>query len=134
MVLPHLARQTLPQYRLDGCRYRLGKRPRTDGGRRMKPRPLTEREQTLIDFYGYCQLGMTPQQFYAKWQVNHEAIAFICSRSMSTVRRWFRRGKNYRRPQPSDLRHLALMDFLLEHYQDIPEQLLNALCSPKRNP
>jgi hypothetical protein len=36
----------------------------------MKPRPLTEREQTLIDFYGYCQLGMTPQQFYATeiWQ------------------------------------------------------------------
>jgi len=100
----------------------------------MKPRPLTEREQTLIDFYGYCQLGMTPQQFYAKWQVNQEAIAFICSRSMSTVRRWFRRGKNYRRPQPSDLRHLALMDFLLEHYQDIPEQLLNALCSQERNP
>jgi hypothetical protein len=39
----------------------------------VKPRPLTEREQTLIDLYGYCQLGMTPQQFYAKWQVNHEA-------------------------------------------------------------
>jgi hypothetical protein len=39
----------------------------------MKPRPLTEREQTLIDFYAYCQLGMTPQQFYAKWQVNQEA-------------------------------------------------------------
>jgi hypothetical protein len=45
----------------------------------MKPRPLTERDQTLIDLYGYCQLGMTPQQFYAKWQVNHEVIAFICS-------------------------------------------------------
>jgi hypothetical protein len=62
-----------PQFPLDGCRYPLGKRPRKSGGRRMKPRPLTEREQTLIDLYGYCQLGMTPQQFYAKWQVNHEA-------------------------------------------------------------
>ncbi len=30
----------------------------------MKPRPLTEREQTLIDFYGYCSLGMTPQQWF----------------------------------------------------------------------
>jgi hypothetical protein len=98
-----------------------------------KPRPLTEREQNLIDLYGYCQLGMTPQQFYSKWQVNHEAIALICSRSMSTVRRWFRKGTNYRRPKPTDMRHLALMDFLLEHYEDIPEQLLNALCSPKRN-
>jgi hypothetical protein len=45
------------------------------------PRPITEREQALIDLYGYCQLGMTPQQFYAKWQVNHETIAFICDRS-----------------------------------------------------
>jgi hypothetical protein len=77
---------------------------------------------------------MTPQQFYSKWLVNHEAIALICSRSMSTVRRWFRRGANYRRPQPTDMRHLALMDFLLEHHHDIPEDLLNVLCSPKRNP
>ena len=100
----------------------------------MKPRPLTEREQTLIDFYGYCSLGMTPQQFYTKWQVNHEAIAFICSRSVSTVRRWFRRGGNYRRPRAMDMRHLALMDFLLEHYEDIPEDLLNLLCFSKHNP
>ena len=95
----------------------------------MNPRPLTEREQTLIDLYGYCSLGMTPQQFYAKWQMNHEAIAFICSRSMSTVRCWFRRGKSYRRPMPNDLRHLALMDFLLQHWEDIPEELKNRLCS-----
>ncbi|MBD1834932.1 helix-turn-helix domain-containing protein [Cyanobacteria bacterium FACHB-472] len=95
----------------------------------MSPRPLTEREQTLIDLYGYCQLGMTPQQFYSKWQVNHEAIAFICSRSMSTVRCWFRRGKSYRRPMSNDLRHLALMDFLLQHWENIPEELKNRLCS-----
>lgn len=99
----------------------------------MKPRPLTAREQTLIDFYAHCQLGMTPQQFYAKWQVNYEVIAIICSRSLSTVQRWFGRGKNYRRPRATDLRHLALMDFLLEHYQDIPEQLLNVLCSGQRH-
>ena len=99
-----------------------------------KPRPLTEREQTLIDLYGYCSLGMTPQQFYSKGQVNHETIAFICSRSMSTVRRWFKRGGNYRRPRLADLQHLALMDFLLEHYEDIPEDLLNLLCFPKHNP
>jgi hypothetical protein len=95
----------------------------------MKPCPLTEREQTLIDLYGYCQLGMTPQQFYAKWQVNHEAMAFICSRSLSTVRGWFRRGGNYRRPRATDMRHLALMDFLLQHWEDIPEELKNRLCS-----
>jgi hypothetical protein len=94
----------------------------------MTPRPITEREQALIDLYGYCQLGMTPQQFYAKWLVNHETMAFICSRSMSTVDSWFRRGRNYRRPQPRDLRHLAFMDFVLEHYEEIPPELLNVLC------
>ena len=99
----------------------------------MKPRPLTEREQSLIDFYGYCQLGMTPQQFYAKWQVNQEVMAFICDRSLSTVQRWFARGANYRRPRATDMRHLALMDFLLEHYEDIPEKLRNLLCPPDPN-
>jgi hypothetical protein len=99
----------------------------------MNPRPLTEREQNLIDLYGYCSLGMTPQQFYAKWQVNHEAIAFICARSMSTVRCWFNRGKNYRRPMPNDLRHLAFMDFLLQHWEDIPEELKNWLCSREKS-
>lgn len=34
------------------------------------PRPLTPREQLLIDWYSYCRLGMTPQTFYAKWQVS----------------------------------------------------------------
>ncbi|MEJ6479951.1 helix-turn-helix domain-containing protein [Nostoc punctiforme UO1] len=92
------------------------------------PRPLQEREQNLIDLYSHCQLGMTPNKFYAKWDVNHEAIARICSRSLSTVRRWFSKGRNYRRPMPSDLRHLALMDLLLEGFEEIPEGLLNKLC------
>jgi hypothetical protein len=95
----------------------------------MNPRPLTQREQRLIELYGYCQLGMTPRQFYSKWNVSQEVIAFICARSMSTVRCWFRRGKSYRRPMPNDLRHLALMDFLLQHWEDIPEELKNRLCS-----
>ncbi len=33
-----------------------------------------------------------------------------------------------RRPQAADMRHLALMDFLLEHYEVIPGELLNLLC------
>jgi hypothetical protein len=97
----------------------------------MNTRPLTEREQQLIEFYGYCQLGMTPQEFYAKWQVDQQTLALICSRSLTTVQGWFSRGRSYRRPQPSDLRHLALMDFLLEHYEAIPEELWNLLC-PKQ--
>lgn len=98
----------------------------------MKPQPLTSREQHLIELYSYCQLGMTPQQFYAKWQVSQEEMASICCRSLSTVRCWFRKGKSYRRPTATDLRHLALMDFLLEHFEQIPENLQHALCSSKR--
>lgn len=98
----------------------------------MNPRSLTERERNLIQLYSYCQLGMTPQKFYAKWDVEQEAIALICSRSMSTVRRWFRRGHSYRRPMPTDLRHLAIMDFLLEHYEEIPGELRNLICPPEQ--
>ncbi len=47
------------------------------------PRPMQAREQNLIDLYSHCQLGMTPKNFYAKWDVNHEAIARICDRSLS---------------------------------------------------
>ena len=58
-----------------------------------KPQTLTDRERNLIAVYSQCQLGMTPRQFYAKWGVSYEEIAFICSRSNSTVRGWFKREK-----------------------------------------
>ena len=93
------------------------------------PRTLTERERDLIELYSRCQLGITPRRFYAKWSVSYEQIAAICSRSISTVRRWFRRDCNYRRPTKADLRHLALMDFLLEHFDEIPTELFDLLCS-----
>ncbi|MBD2070256.1 helix-turn-helix domain-containing protein [Leptolyngbya sp. FACHB-671] len=95
----------------------------------MNSRPLHQREQELIRLYSRCRLGMSPQQFYAKWQVSYEAIAAICARSPSTVHRWFGRGRQYRRPLPADLRHLALMDFLLEHFEEIPEDLRQVLCA-----
>ncbi|MEZ2239646.1 helix-turn-helix domain-containing protein [Microcoleus sp.] len=98
-----------------------------------KPRSLTSRERYLIAVYSQCQLGMTPRQFYAKWEVTHEEIAFICSRSDSTVRGWFKRDKNRRFPTAVDLRHLALMDFLLEHFEEIPGELWRLLCSPSEN-
>jgi hypothetical protein len=94
------------------------------------PRPLSTRELNLIEFYSGCQLGMTPQQFRSKWSATYEQIALICNRSISHVGFWFARGRNYRRPTPNDLRHLALMDFLLEHFDDIPPVLLNLLCPP----
>lgn len=97
-----------------------------------KPLPLTEQQQNLIELYSRCQLGMTPKRFYSKWQVNYDQIASICSRSTSTVWRWFARGHNYRPPDSADLRHLAIMDFLLEHFEEIPDELRSLLC-PLRN-
>ncbi len=94
------------------------------------PHPITERENNLIQLYSYCSLGMTPQRFYAKWDVDQSDIALICSRSSGTVGQWFSRGRTRRRPTVNDLRHLALMDFLLEHFEDIPEELRNLLCLP----
>ncbi|QSJ18326.1 helix-turn-helix domain-containing protein [Nostoc sp. UHCC 0702] len=94
------------------------------------PHSLTERELTLINIYINCQLELSPRSFYAKWDVDYQMIAKICSRSPSTVRRWFRRGRNYRSPSRCDLRHLALMDFLLEHFEKIPTEVFNLLCPP----
>ena len=97
-----------------------------------QPHPLGERELTLIELYANCQLGLSPQRFYAKWAVNYEVIGNICARSTSTIRRWFSKGRNYRPPNACDLRHLALMDFLLEHFEEIPPELLNLLCPQNR--
>ncbi len=96
------------------------------------PRPITAREQRLIELYAYCPLSMTPEQFYGKWDVKQETIAVICSRSVSTVRCWFTKGRSHRPPQPHDLRHLALMDFLLEQFETIPSEVLQHLCSGER--
>jgi len=93
-------------------------------------RPLSERELSLIKLYSECQLAMTPKTFYKKWDVNHQQIADICNRSVSNVNFWFSLGRNRRNPTPDDLRHLALMDFLLEHFEDIPSELRDLLCFP----
>jgi hypothetical protein len=95
-------------------------------------RPLTERELKLIELYGYCALGMSPQRFLGKWSLTYEQIAFICDRSTTTVSLWFARGQYHRRPTKIDLRHLALMDFLLEHDDERLEEVLNLLCPLRR--
>jgi hypothetical protein len=89
-----------------------------------KPRSLGAREIHLINLYSHWEFSMTPHEFYAKWAVSYEQIAVICQRSDSTVRGWFQQGKLQRHPHFNDLRHLALMDFLLEHFEKIPDPVL----------
>ncbi|NEQ79278.1 MAG: hypothetical protein F6K26_03175 [Moorea sp. SIO2I5] len=92
------------------------------------PYPIMEREQILIRLYSYCQLGMTPQRFYQKWDVTHEDIALICSCSVHTVNGWFSTSRRCYPPTPGHLRHLAIRDFLLEDFETIPKELLDRLC------
>jgi hypothetical protein len=99
--------------------------------RRHNLRPITSREEYIIDLYCYCELGMTPRQFYGKWDVTYEQLSHICSRSLGTVQGWFNRGQAYYPPKPMDLRHLAIMDFLLEHFEEIPQFLMDLLCSSR---
>ncbi|EDX70837.1 hypothetical protein MC7420_126 [Coleofasciculus chthonoplastes PCC 7420] len=94
------------------------------------PRPITQREQYIIDLYCYCKLKMTPKKFYAKWGVTYEQISHICFRSLGTVQCWFNRGQDHRSPQPVDLRQLTIVDFLLDHYEELPQSLIDLLCSP----
>lgn len=92
-----------------------------------KPKALGARELHLIRIYSNWDFSMTPQEFYTKWEVSYEQIALICYRSDSTVRGWFKQGKNKRFPKDNDLRNLALMDFLLEHFEEIPKHLQQLL-------
>lgn len=93
-----------------------------------KPNPLRHQEKKLLLLYAHCELSMSPQEFYAKWDVNYEQIAEICQRSLSTVRGWFQQGEYYRSPHANDLRHLAMMDFLWQEFEAIPDQLWRKLC------
>lgn len=95
---------------------------------------MNERELALIAHYANCQLGLSPRRFYAKWAVSYETIASICARSPSTVRRWFSNGKHYRAPSQADLRHLALMDLLLEQAEQMPPELWQQLCLGQPQP
>ncbi|NEP37515.1 hypothetical protein [Moorena sp. SIO3B2] len=93
------------------------------------PYPITEREQILIRLYSYWELGMTPQRFYQKWDITPEDIALICSCSTQTVNGWFNTSRRCSPPTPAHLRHLAIMDFLLEDFETIPKGLLERLFS-----
>ncbi len=93
-----------------------------------KPKKLIAREKRLILMFTQCQLQMTPIQFYAKWEVSYDIIAQIATRSDSTVRGSFKQGRYRRYPKIADLRQLALMDFVLEHFEDIPQPLWSLLC------
>lgn len=93
-----------------------------------QPRSLQTREHVLMAWYGQCQCEMSPQAFYQKWAVTYEQMAELSQRSLSTVRGWFRTGQYNREPRPHDCRHLALMDWLWEHFEDVPPEVWRSLC------
>jgi purine-nucleoside phosphorylase len=90
------------------------------------PRSIGTRELHLIHLYSTWEFEMAPEEFYNKWEVTKEQIATICNCSDSTVKRWFRNNAR-RKPSFNDLRHLAMMDFLLEHFEEIPENVRQLL-------
>jgi len=96
-------------------------------------KPLGQREQTLLSLYLNCQFGMSPIAFYAKWNITHAQMAKICGCSESTVDRWFLQGRSFRQPEPIYLRRLAEVNFLWEHYDEIPDALRRHLCNDTGN-
>ncbi|MEW6495121.1 MAG: hypothetical protein AB1589_21775 [Cyanobacteriota bacterium] len=93
----------------------------------MTPKPLSERQRQLIQDYAYSQMQMTPEDFLCKWALTYQEISLICDRSPVTVNFWFSPQSN-RHPNRNDMRHLALVDFLLDHFESIPVELMNLLC------
>ena len=96
----------------------------------MAPQPLNQRQKDLIRAYSYSQFQMTPEEFLSKWELNYEELSLICDRSAPTVGFWFCHSANKRQPNRNDMRHLALVDFLLENFEKIPPELMNLLCPP----
>ena len=97
----------------------------------MTPQALGQRELKLLQLYSDCQFGMTPQAFYARWDVTHVQIAQICGVSEASVDRWFSQGKHRRAAEPRYRRKLAEMNFLWEQYDRIPVRLWLQVC-PRR--
>ena len=89
---------------------------------------LGKRELALLRLFEHCELGMSPRAFYNKWDITQEQMAVVCDRSISTVRGWFRLGSRYRAPTAMDCRQLALLDFWLEFYEEIPVHWRDLLC------
>lgn len=92
------------------------------------PRPLGERELRLIELFANCRLEMTPRQFSSKWGVTYTTMAQLCHCDITTVTRWFGRGRHYQAPKHYHKWYLALADLFLEFYEDIPQTFLNRLC------
>lgn len=69
---------------------------------------------------------MTPQEFYSRWAVTYDDVALICRKANSTVSKWFSLRSD-RSASFNDKYHLALANFLLEHYEEIPEPLRGVL-------
>lgn len=86
----------------------------------------------LLNLYKNCQMGISPADFYAKWNVTHAQMAQICGCSKSTVNRWFQQSRSSQPPEPIYLRRLAEIDFLWEHYEQIPSELRQQLCQNNR--
>ena len=95
-------------------------------------KPIGDKGRILVHLYANWQFELEPRSFYYKWDVTYQQIALICSRSLSTVWHWFQQGSNYRAPRACDKRHLAMMDFLLENFEEIEPDLLFRLCPQSR--
>ncbi|MBD3886867.1 helix-turn-helix domain-containing protein [Phormidium tenue FACHB-886] len=96
-------------------------------------RPLGRFELELYRRFANCQFGMSPQAFRRKYQVSNLQIARISRVSQATVERWFSQGSHHSRPSRTQIFLLGLMDFLWEHYDEIPQDLQDIVCPPDRS-
>ena len=99
----------------------------------MTPQELEQREIKLLRLYCGCKFGMTPQEFYARWNVTHAQIAQICGVSEPTVNRWFSQGRTRRSAEATHRRKLAEMNLIWEEYERIPQRLRQKLCPTHHN-
>jgi hypothetical protein len=102
-----------------------------EGGSTGPRRSLGRFELELYRRFANCQFGMSPHAFRRKYQASNLQIARIARVSEPTVERWFSQGIHRSQPNRSQLLLLGLMDFLWEYYDEIPDQLKDAICPPE---
>ncbi len=99
---------------------------------RRQPRELGVREREILAAYLNCQhqFLISPRDFYTKWAVPQKTLAPICLCSQVTVARWFATGKNFREAELVYQQRLAQVDFLWEHFDELPKKWRRLFCRP----
>lgn len=94
-----------------------------------QPQPFGPQQRALFRIYVNCAWRIEhPRQLYNAYALTYEQLAHIAGCTTRTIERWMSRDEEPKLLKQVYLRRLGEFYFLLEHYQQIPPELWDALC------